>query len=481
MANLFSSMVSVAGALNAFDRALAVTQNNVANASTPGYVRQEQTLEALPFDPANGMGGGVTAGEVQSARDQYADRAVRSANTLAGQAQQDVSSLTALQSVFDVSGNSGISKALSNLFSSFSAWAQSPDDATARQTVLSSAANLAQSFQQTASQLAGLAQDAEQQTGQTVDTVNQLVGQLRNFNSRVMAGDTNDAGLDAEIHSTLQQLSQYISFTTLQQSNGTVNVLMNGQTALLVGDQQYQLSASQTQPSTPPPTYPNARPPVEILASDGTDITSATTGGQLGSLLKFHNTVLASYLGNAYQQGDLNTMAQQLADRVNQLLTAGNISDGPPAQSGVALFSYNSSDPANVAASLKVATGITADQLAAIAPGPPEVSNGTALALSALASPQKAADEIGGVSYSEYYGNLAARAGSALSDAKDQLSVEQSALAQAQSLQQQTSGVSLDEEAIQLTQLQRAYEANAKLLTVLDQLTQDTVNILPAA
>ncbi len=480
MGNLFGSIISTASALRAFDRVLAVTQNNVANASTPGYVRQEQTLESLPFDPSIGLSGGVRAGEVQSARNQYADQAVRNANTLLGQAQQDVNSLTGLQSVFDISGNSGIPKALNDLFSSFSAWAQSPDDAVARQTVLDRAGDLAQAFQQTNSQLTGLAQNAEEQIGQTVDTVNHLVGQLRGFNAQVMAGDSNDAGLDAEIHSTLQQLSQYVSFTTVQQSDGSINVLMNGQTALLVGDRQYQISAARSQPATPSPAYPNARPPVEILASDGTDITSSTTAGQLGSLLQFHNTMLASYLGSANQQGDLNVMAQQIADRVNQLLAAGNISDGPPPVSGVPLFSYDTSNPTNIAASLQVAPGMTGDQLAAIAPGPPEVSNGTALALSALASPQDPSDKIAGASYTEYFGNLAARAGSALSDANDRLSVEQTAVAQAQNLQQQTSGVSLDEEATELLQFQRAYEANAKLLTVLDQLTQDTINILPA-
>ena len=437
-------------------------------------------MQALPFDPAIGFSGGVRAGEVQSARNQYADQAVRNANTLLGQAQQDVNSLSGLQNVFDISGNSGIPKALNDLFSSFSAWAQSPDDAIARQTVLTRAGDLAQSFQQTASQLTGLAQDAEQQIGQTVDTVNHLIGQLRDFNAQVMAGDSNDAGLDAEIHSTLQQLSQYVSFTTVQQSDGSINVLMNGQTAVLVGDRQYQISASQSQPTTPAPSYPNARPPVAILASDGTDITAYTTSGQLGSLLQFHNTTLASYLGSAGQQGDLNVMAQQIADRINQLLTAGNISDGPPPEPGVPLFTYDASDPTHIAASLQVAPGMTADQLAAIAPGPPEVSNGTALALSGLASPQDPADEIAGASYTEYYGNLAARAGGALSDANDQLSVEQTAVAQAQNLQQQISGVSLDEEATELLQFQRAYEANAKLLAVLDQLTQDTINILPA-
>ena len=85
MSNLLSTMASTAGALNAYDRVLAVTQNNVANASTPGYVKQSLVLQALPFDPAGGLCGGVRAGEMQNARDRYADQTVRRETSLLGE------------------------------------------------------------------------------------------------------------------------------------------------------------------------------------------------------------------------------------------------------------------------------------------------------------------------------------------------------------------------------------------------------------
>ena len=51
-------------------------------------------------------------------------------------------------------------------------------------------------------------------------------------------------------------------------------------------------------------------------------------------------------------------------------------------------------------------------------------------------------------------------------------------LTQAKQLREQYQGVSLDEEATILMQFQRAYQANSKFLTVLDQLTETTINIL---
>src|SRR5215472_1709301 len=136
MANILSSLVSSANALSTYDQVLEVTQNNVANANTPGFVKQRQALLAMRFDPSIGMDGGVRAGEVESSRNEYADQAVRRQDTLLGQTQQDVNSLTSIQSLFDISGDSGIPQGLNALFQSFSAWGQSPNDTIARQNVI---------------------------------------------------------------------------------------------------------------------------------------------------------------------------------------------------------------------------------------------------------------------------------------------------------------------------------------------------------
>src|SRR5690349_5901959 len=112
MSNLLSSLGNSAAALDAYDQVLAVTQNNVANASTPGYAKQRLRLEAMPLDLALGAAGGVRAGAIQSSRDPYAEQAVRRQTVGLGAAQQEVHSLTTLEAQFDVSGKTGIPAAL---------------------------------------------------------------------------------------------------------------------------------------------------------------------------------------------------------------------------------------------------------------------------------------------------------------------------------------------------------------------------------
>jgi flagellar hook-associated protein 1 len=88
------------------------------------------------------------------------------------------------------------------------------------------------------------------------------------------------------------------------------------------------------------------------------------------------------------------------------------------------------------------------------------------------------ADKIDGISFTEFYGQIAGFAGDQLNQANNNAQVQQSLLAQAKDLRDQFSGVSLDEEATILIQFQRAYQANSRFISVLDQLTQAAIDIL---
>ena len=478
MGGLFSALNSSAGAMDAFQRVLDTIQSNVANASTPGYASQSIPLEALPMNSDGTLPGGVTTGEMQSARDEFAEQNVRQQFSALGTLEQTSQSLSNLQLAFNVSSDSGIPGALNQLFQNFSSWSVTPGDGAAQQAVIDGAQQVAQSFQQAAQTLAQDSSDTGQQIQQTVTQINSLASQLQADNQQVIQGGSN-AGLDAQIHATLEQLSEYADITATTQPDGTVTVLLGGQTPLVIGTNQFNISVSFTTPANAPATVAGGAAPARLIDAQGNDITAQVSQGQLAGELNIYNTVLPSLAGNAYQQGDLNLMAQSVADRVNQILTSGSISDGPPPVPGVPLFTYTAGSPTSVARTLAVSSTITPDQLAAINPGPPYASNGTALQLAGLANPQSPADEINGFSYAEFYGNVAAGIGTQAQDASNQLNVQQQTLAQARNLRSQISGVSLNDEAAELVQFQSAYDANSKMVSVLDQLTQATINMLP--
>jgi flagellar hook-associated protein 1 FlgK len=220
--------------------------------------------------------------------------------------------------------------------------------------------------------------------------------------------------------------------------------------------------------------------PSEIIQdSNGTDITSQITGGSLAGTLQFRNQTVPGLIGDTQQTGSLNQLAQGFADRVNTLLTGGQISSGPPAVAGQALFQYSSQNPGTIAQTLSV-TGITGDQIATIDPGPPSTANGIAEQISNLSTSSAPSDQINGLTFPGDYGQIAAGVGQQLSNATTTQTQQSQAVAQAQNMLSQVSGVSLDTEAVQLTDFQNAYEATSKMVTILNDLTETTINLIPS-
>jgi flagellar hook-associated protein 1 FlgK len=476
--SLFSSLSASADALRVYERGLEVTQNNVNNASRNGYARQRLSIESLPFQPADGLPGGIRAGDIQSARNLYADQEVRRQLEALGRFQQKAEMLHALENGFDITGQGGVAGALNGLFQSFSAWSVSPNSLTARQAVLDAARGVSQAFQSASAHLATSADNADRELARTVNEINALGDALRGYNAERLKLAAPDPALEANITSALEQLSELVNFNVLHQEDGTITVLLGGQTPLVIGERQHEIRLDYGLPGSPAPVNPAARGHARILDSGGNDVTAGLQLGKLGGLLEVRNQILPSLMGDPYQAGDLNRLAKATADRVNQLLTSGQISDGPPPVAGLALFTYDAANSTASARTLAVNPALTAAQLAAIDPGPPYIGNGVALKLAALASPTDPAGKIDGLSYVEFFGEMAALAGREAAAADNGLSLQRDRSAQARALRDQLSGVSLDEEAIHLVEFQRAYQATARMISVLDELTQVAVNLL---
>ncbi|MDQ2900166.1 MAG: flagellar basal body protein, partial [Acidobacteriota bacterium] len=366
MSSLFASLGSSSGALAAFERVLDVTQNNVSNASTPGYAAQRATLQAQSFDPSQGLPGGVAAVEISSTRDQYAEQSVRGQVSSLGYAQQQTTSLTGLQGNFDISGQSGIPSALSGLFQSFSALSVSPNDATSRDSIIANAQKVVDAFHQADTALSQVSADTDQQLRSTVGQINNLAGKLQQYNVERKRNSSPDAGLDAKVQSTLEDLSQFADISTTVGADGTTTVLLGGQTPLVVGANNYSVQIGLTPPGGAAPLYPGGTPAVQLQDQNGRDITSQVTHGTLGSLLHTRNTTLAALRGDGSQPGTLNRLAKGFADQVNAILTSGQITGNPDPQPGVALFTYDATDDTAVGRSLAVNPAITAQGIATI-------------------------------------------------------------------------------------------------------------------
>jgi flagellar hook-associated protein 1 FlgK len=475
MATLTSSLGLSGNSLDVLTQALGVIQSNVSNSATPGYATQQLNLK----DSAN-TGGGVVADGTSSSRDIYADNSVELQLQSLGLYTAQAQSTGTIQSFFDVTGNSGISTALTNLFTSFSSWATSPDVASTGQSVIAAAGSLATSISDLSTSLQQESSQIGQQASSTVDQINSLAAQIQQYNVAQMSGGQANAGADAQLQTNLESLANLVNFTALKQSDGTVTVLIGSGTPLVMGDEQFSLSASQSVTDQPPAANPLSPPTSHVYDSQGNDITSTLTGGTLGGLLDTQNRVLAGIIGDSQNQGSLNTLAQGIADTVNQVLESGTTSAANGSAPGTALFTYDNSDATHAAGSLAVASGITPQQLAPVDSS--GNGNGNASALAALANPAAGAQgTVNGMSFTQYFASIAANVGQENSTATTNQQAQQQVTTQAQSLRDSISGVSLDAQAALLLQFQRAYQSVARVLTIVNSLADSIIDLVPQA
>jgi flagellar hook-associated protein 1 FlgK len=429
---------------------LQVTQNNVTNASTPGYARQRMSLQAEWFDPEHGLPGGVAIQDSETSRKFFAERAVWRQNALSGRFEELATAMGRIEGNFDATGTSGVPLAMRRLFDSFSQWSVSPNDVTSRRLVIDRAGDLAREIRTADKALAAEHASALDQVQNTLSKIGELSQVVATYNIEVrrLRDAGSDPGLDAQVHVALEELSEMADIDVRREQDGTFTVLLGGEAALVLAEKTYPLSED----------FDGTN--LELRDAQGNTITTDVSAGRLKAQLDLANSLVPGW------RGQLDMLAASLADTVNATLVAGLDQNQIP---GAALFSY---DASNAAGSIEVAN-ILPEQLAAASNAAPG-GNGNALDLAALGN----TPQIEGMTYAAWYGGVASEVGREAASAKENGEGFRSLLVQAREVRKQESGVSLDEEAVRLIELQRAYQATARLVTVLDSLTETTLNML---
>ena len=198
MGSLFGTLNNSLQAIQAFQAALSVSQNNVSNSSTPGYARQVANLESLPFDPGNGSSGGVKAGPTHSTQNEYAESGGSQPAFATGKLQRAIERPVVRSRASSTCPDKPGSWALSTIFSKASPPGARLRDRRRLSNMFSpSAQSLAQSFQSTAASLSQTTTQLNQQIGSTVQQINQIASQIQADNIAIQKNPDPDGGSDA--------------------------------------------------------------------------------------------------------------------------------------------------------------------------------------------------------------------------------------------------------------------------------------------
>lgn len=223
----FLGMETMRRALLAQRRVMDTIGQNVANATTPGYSRQEAVLGSTLAYPAPGtmnlwgsgqIGTGVFVEEIRRFRDDFVDKQLRLGNMNQGELEVEKSTLLQVENVFtEPSTTEGISDALGAFYSAWQELSKRPDNTSVRQQVLSTAQDLVDVFHHTDQTLREIRVDLNGQLQKDIVEVNRITHEIADLNKSIAkattAGDAPNDLMDKR-DLLLDELSNYVDFTT---------------------------------------------------------------------------------------------------------------------------------------------------------------------------------------------------------------------------------------------------------------------------
>jgi flagellar hook-associated protein 1 FlgK len=420
--------------LLAHQQALTTAGHNVANASTPGYSRQEVVLtstDALVV-PANSvitgagaqLGTGVDVTTVRRIRDTFLDLQFRAQNMKLGDAAARANSLEQAELGFAEPTDNGLAAQLTRFWSAWSDVGNAPEDPGSRQALVTASTTLASTFQAIYTQLTTVASQAQTEYDSItapdgdVDLWAREIAELNETISHAVAVGQSPNDLLDRRDLLIDRLSELAQVSVTDIGNSSLRVDFGGVTLV-----DPTVTGGYTWPQT------LTRPGGKLGALQ--DLTSAT-----GPALTF--------------RARLDAVARDLVTRVNALHSA-------PA--GLNFF-----DPA----------GVTADRIAVVATAATVQTGGTtdrgrndvALAIAQLRN---------GSTDRKYAALVAEVGGEVQSTGRTQTNV-QSLVDAIEDRRQSVQGVSLDEEMTNLIRFQRGYEASARTMTTIDEMLDTLIN-----
>jgi flagellar hook-associated protein 1 FlgK len=302
-------------ALQAFQQAINVTSNNVANASTPGYDRETINLtEAIPqSNGAATVGAGVAVTGVNRAFSQAAANQLNTSQSSLGQLNAIQSYTNQIDNLFGTTIG-GLSTALQGFYSAFSNVANNPTSTASRQALIGQANSVASSFQTASSELNSLNTDVNSRITADVTQINSIAKAISSLNNQIVTGTAQDGGqqpneLLDQRDQLVSSLSQLVNISTTTDTNGALNVFVgNGQPLVLQG-QVTQLTTVANQFNATQ---------LEISNSASSAVISGNiTGGDLGGLLAARTQVINPALNQ------LGQVATALSQAVNSQQAQG--------------------------------------------------------------------------------------------------------------------------------------------------------------
>lgn len=345
-------------ALAAAQASLRTASHNISNAQTEGYSRQRVDLgtQTPLFVGGSFIGAGVKLDAISRSYDSFLTSQVRVYN--ASHSRADVmSSQTSQVDQLLSNANIGMMPVIQSFFGALQDVANDPSSMTPRQALLNQSGTLVDRFHALNQRFEEMRTQMNGQLSDNVAEINSYAIEIADLNKQIVLfgkGSPPNDVLDRR-DLLLSKLSEKISVSTVDQSDGSVNVFIGNGQSLVIGFDAMQLSVQQN-------AFDINVNEIAITTGGGlsVQVSNMITGGSLGGLLEFRKTVLDP------AQNDLGRLAIGIASTFNDQHKLGQDLNG---NLGTNFFQVPalqvlpaSGVPAVVAANLSNATQLTGDE-----------------------------------------------------------------------------------------------------------------------
>lgn len=408
---------------------IQTASHNIANADNTAYARQQVALTANAAYLTMGayIGTGASVSQITQLRDQFLEQRLMNATSDQSRAQTLASELEQIQSALTDDGTTGISGALGDFWDSWDLLAQNPGGVSEQTAVYQTAQNLADAIRSAYERLDSIAtDDIPGKIEDTVAEANTLIDRIADLNQAIaemeVCGATANDLRDLR-YQALVELSELIPVQYSEDDQGMVTL---GTT-----DEDGGVSL--------------------VSGATITHITTEDTisGGKLGGLREAAE--------------DLDGYLDRLDDFAGNLISQVNSIHGQ--DGGAAVFT--GTDASTITASTDFLDGVTASD-----------ESGRAQAMANLQDTKITFDDGRQATLGDYLGDIQGEIGSDTEQAISEAEYNEALRSQLETQQQSVSGVSLDEEMVNVLQFQQIYQAAAKVISTAAQLLSTVINMV---
>ena len=396
--------------------------HNIANAENPAYTRQKAVVQtSIPQSaPFGWLGTGATVQKITQMRDEFVEKKLL--RNVADESFHSTreSSLSTAGAYLNADGESGIPQGMAEFWDSWDVLSQNPEGLVQRENVYQAAANVADEISRTGADLEQVTADLQEELESNIAPANDLLSVIADYNRQIATYET-DARPANDLRDlrfeAMKELSAYVSFDYHEGPNGSVTLTGTGpDQPELVKNWSFE----------------------ELAVED----VSAETGGKLGGLASSMESV------ENYRQR-LDDFAAELTAQVNGTHAGGAVFDGAPPASAMALdgaFTVDTVDGSNAAEM----AGLQNVRFAAL----------------------------GDSTFNEYWQDMEQELYTEQSQAGTKADFQSSLNVELESRRQDLSGVSIDEEMVEILKHQQVFQAAAKIVQRTDQMIQSVINMV---